>query len=145
MSTIFEELRKDHDVQRDLLKKLTSTEGSSENRRKLFDNLKENLSLHAKYEERALYKPMLEVDNTQPKARHSIAEHKEIDDFIEELETTDMSSPSWLVTAKKLSHRVNHHLDEEENEIFKSAGHAFTDKQKQAQGKEYKEGMKDSK
>lgn len=145
MTTIFEELRKDHDIQRDLLDKLTSTEGASDKRQETFNKLKENLALHAKFEERALYNPMMKLDNTQPKARHSIAEHKEIDDYIEELESTDMSSASWLVTAKKLAHRVNHHLDEEENEIFKSAGHAFTDEQKQSQGKKYKESMEESK
>jgi hypothetical protein len=144
MTTIFDELRKDHDIQRELLDKLTDTEGATEKRLNTFKTLKENLELHAKFEERALYNPMLQLDNTQPKARHSIAEHKEIDDYIEELEATDMSSPAWLVKAKKLAHRVNHHLDEEENEIFKSAGHAFTEKQKQSQGKEYKEAMKET-
>jgi len=144
MKTIFEELREDHDLQRELLDMLLATEGNSEARQKIFPELKDQLKAHAKYEERALYKPMFANDNTQPKARHSIAEHKEIDDFIEELENTDFSSPSWLVIAKKLDHKVRHHLEEEEKEIFVSAGIAFSQTQKKAQGQEYREGMEQS-
>ena len=139
--TIFKELRVDHDLQRELLDKLLVTQGESKERKDIFNELKEQLTKHAKFEERALYKPMLSRDNTQDKARHSIAEHKEIDDFIEELEELDMTSASWLTTAKKLDHRVRHHLDEEEKEIFVSAGIAFTEQEKKSQGKQYAKGM----
>ncbi len=141
MKTIFEELREDHDLIRELLDMLLETEGNSEGRQKIFAELKDQLKAHAKYEERALYKPMLEQDNTQLKARHSIAEHKEIDDFIKELETTDFSSSGWLATAKNLAQRVRHHLEEEEKEIFVSAGIAFSQRQKKSQGQQYREGM----
>jgi len=139
--TIFKELRVDHDLQRELLDKLLATQGESKERKDIFKELKEQLAKHAKFEERALYKPMLSRDNTQDKARHSIAEHKEIDDFIEELESTDMSNASWLAVAKKLDHRVRHHLEEEEKEIFVSAGIAFTEKEKEDQGSQYAKGM----
>lgn len=141
MKTIFEELRIEHDKQRDLLKELVSTTGESNNRKNIFSELKKELEEHAKHEERALYRPMLENDNTQPKARHSIAEHKEIDDYIEKLENTPMDTNAWLMTAKDLSHKVNHHLDEEEKEIFVSAGIAFNTLQKIYQGQKYKYGI----
>jgi hypothetical protein len=141
MKTIFEELREDHDLQRELLDILLSTEGNSDARKKVFSELKDQLEAHAKYEERALYNPMLKNDNTQSKARHSISEHKEIDDFIEKLEKTDLSSPSWIATAKKLDERVRHHLEEEEKEIFVSAGIAFSKQQKKSQAQEYRQGM----
>lgn len=32
--------------------------------------------------------------------RHALAEHHEMDEMVEELEQTDMSSPSWIATAK---------------------------------------------
>jgi len=141
MKTIFDRLRKDHDKQRELLSLLVDTSGDTDKRSALFEKLKDELERHAKYEERTLYKPMLEYDNTQPKARHSIAEHKEIDDYLEELIKTDMSDANWLKVAKKLNDRVLHHLEEEEKEIFVSAGHAFTKEQKEDLGEEYLEQM----
>ena len=116
--TIFEALRETHDEQRHLLDMLVQTEGDSEPRDDLFKRLKESLTNHAGAEERALYIPMMEHDMTQEKARHSVAEHHEIDELAEKLEATDYSSPSWLATAKQLQHLVTHHLDEEEQEMI---------------------------
>lgn len=144
MENIFKALRKDHDKQRDLLNKLLKTSGDTKTRHAFFFKLKDQLQAHAKYEERVLYKPMMDIDNTQEKARHSIAEHKDIDDLIEKLEDTDMSSPSWIATVKDLEHQVLHHLKEEEQEVFKSAGHAFSESEKVRFAKDYNEGMQAS-
>ena len=129
--TLFEALRGDHDTQRTLLDLLVKTEGNSEGRDELFHKVKAELQHHAAAEERALYIPMMEHDATQEKARHSIAEHHEIDELIEALEGTDYSSPGWLASAQKLQHLVTHHLDEEEQEVFQAAGRVLGDDQKQ--------------
>ena len=50
--------------------------------------------------------------------RHALSEHHEMDELVEQLEQTDMSSPSWLATAKQLSEKVHHHLKEEEHKFF---------------------------
>ena len=120
--TIFEKLREDHEAQRKLVDELVESSGASEQRREIYKKLKLELAAHAKAEERCLYAPMLNVDITQEKARHSIAEHHEMDEYIEELEDADMSSPHWISVAKKLRHRLYHHLEEEEHEIFQMAG-----------------------
>ncbi len=139
--TLFEALREDHQTQRTLLDLLVRTEGDSEGRDELFDRVKTELQSHAAAEERALYMAMMEHDMTQEKARHSIAEHHEIDEMIESLEGTDYSSPGWLASAKKLHHLVTHHLDEEEHEVFQLAGRALSDDQKQSLARVYREEM----
>lgn len=128
--TIFDVLRDDHDRQRDLLDRLLDTQGDSDDRRKLFGELKTELEAHAGAEERFFYVPLMEHDLTQDKARHSVAEHKELDDFVEQLDEYDMSAPQWLVTAKELAHRLTHHLDEEEREVFQMAGKALKETEK---------------
>ncbi|MBO9469258.1 hemerythrin domain-containing protein [Endozoicomonas sp. G2_2] len=130
MKTIFEALRESHDKQRRLLDGLTDTHGDSSKREGLFAALKAELVHHANAEERHFYVPLMEYDRTQEKARHSVAEHHEIDELIETLEETDYSSPSWLTSAKKLQHLVTHHLDEEEQEVFQVAGKVLTDSEK---------------
>jgi hemerythrin-like domain-containing protein len=139
--TLFEALREDHDTQRTLLGLLIKTHGDSDGREELFEKVKQALSSHAAAEERALYIPMMELDMTQEKARHSVAEHHEIDELVEELEDTDFSSPGWLAAAKKLHELVTHHLDEEEQEVFQLAGRALSDDDKTRLADTYRDEM----
>lgn len=138
---IFEALRADHDVQRKLVDALIETQGDSDERQQLMNKLKTQLQQHAKFEERYFYNPLMFEDLTHEKARHSVAEHHDIDELIEQLEDTDMSSPAWLVAAKKLHHLVHHHLDEEEHEVFQLAGKALTEGQKESLAEHYNDAM----
>ena len=139
--TLFEALREDHDTQRTLLGLLIKTHGDSDGREELFEKVKKALTIHAAAEERALYIPMMELDMTQEKARHSVAEHHEIDELVEELEDTDFSSPGWLAAARKLHDLVTHHLDEEEQEVFQFAGRALSDDAKARLADTYRDEM----
>jgi len=139
--TLFEALREDHQTQRTLLDLLVKTEGDSEGRDELYKRLRAELENHAAAEERALYIPMMEHDMTQEKARHSVAEHHEIDELLETLEATEYESPGWLASAKKLQHLVTHHLDEEEQEVFQLAGRALGDSEKTSLAKTYRQEM----
>ncbi len=139
--TIFEALREDHDKQRTLLDILVKTHGDSEGRHELFEKVKKELQHHAAAEERYFYIPLMEDDLTQEKARHSVAEHHEIDEVIKRLEETDFSSPGWVVHARKLQELVNHHLDEEEQEVFQMAGKALAEGQKTSLAREYRQEM----
>ncbi|SHJ11213.1 hemerythrin domain-containing protein [Aquimarina spongiae] len=134
---IFEALREDHTLQRNLLKELIETSGDSSERVQIFKKIKKELSVHADAEERHFYVPLITSDRTQEKARHGIAEHHEIDELIEELENTEYSSSAWLKIAKQLKEKVEHHLDEEEHEVFQMAGKVFTQEQKNNLAKDY--------
>lgn len=141
MAALFDALREDHEKQRTLIELLTKTHGDSEGRDELFRKIKTELSAHAAAEERCLYVPMLERDKTQEKARHSIAEHKELDDFVEQLLATDYSSPAWLTKAKDLRERLLHHLDEEEEEMFPAAEKILSEDDLGELGKDYRSEM----
>ncbi|MDT0499758.1 MULTISPECIES: hemerythrin domain-containing protein [unclassified Halomonas] len=141
--TIFEALRESHDKQRRLLSLLVETSGDSEGRDELYRRLRAELINHAGAEERSLYVPMMEYDLTQEKARHSVAEHHEIDEALEALDTTDYSSPGWLAAARKLQELVLHHLEEEEQEVFQLAGRVFDDTTKSKLARTYREEMQE--
>ena len=136
-------MRDDHQTQRTLLDLLVKTHGDSEGREELFGKLKDELQRHAAAEERCFYKPLLDYDLTQEKARHGIAEHHDIDELIEALEATDPSSPAWKANAEKLHHTVHHHLDEEEQEVFQQAGRVLSEDLKTSLASEYREQMQD--
>jgi len=70
---------------------------------------------------------MLKVAETTEQSRHSVAEHQEAIELIEELKKTDMSSSAWLTTFKKLSHDNEHHMEEEEKEVFSAVKTAMSE------------------
>ncbi|MDP5033244.1 MAG: hemerythrin domain-containing protein [Paraglaciecola sp.] len=138
---IFEAIREDHDIQRELLDKLMDTSGSSETRKQYFAELKAALTHHEVAEERYFYAPLMEFDNTMEPCRHAVAEHHEIDELIEKVEEADMSSAAWMAHMKNLQHKVLHHLKEEEREFFQQAGKVLTGDQKQELADAYQQEM----
>jgi hemerythrin-like domain-containing protein len=138
---IFDALRDDHETQRTLVGLLVKTHGDSDGRRELFERLTRELAAHAAAEERAFYVALMQHDETQEKARHSVAEHHELDELVERLEGTEMSAPHWLTTARELAERLVHHLDEEEHEVFQMAGKVLTESQKTSLAGDYRDEM----
>ena len=134
---IFEALRNDHDKQRALINLLLDTHGKSDVRSEYYQQLKTELETHAVAEERYFYAPLMQLDNTVGLSRHGVAEHHQIDKYIAELDDLEMSSPQWLATFKKLAHKVDHHLAEEEHEFFQQAGKALTEKDKNKMADNY--------
>ncbi|WP_426369460.1 hemerythrin domain-containing protein [Pseudocolwellia sp. HL-MZ7] len=134
---IFEALRNDHDKQRALINLLLNTHGKSDVRNEYYQQLKAELETHAVAEERYFYAPLIQLDNTVGLSRHGVAEHHQIDKYIAELDDLEMSSPQWLATFKKLAHKVDHHLAEEEHEFFQQAGKALTEKDKNKMADNY--------
>ena len=118
---IYERLKQDHDKQRQLAEKILDTSGDSENRHGLWDQFKPEAVAHANAEEQTFYAALMEQPDAQEKARHSVSEHKEADDVIQELDEMDMSSGGWIQKFQKLKDELEHHMDEEENEVFKKA------------------------
>lgn len=139
---IFEALRESHDRQRRYADALIQTRGDTPERVEAYKRLKSELQAHATAEERHFYMPLMEFDNGVDLSRHAISEHHEMDEMMEALDATDMSSPSWLATAKKLSEKVHHHLKEEEQKFFQMAGKLLDDQQKETLAGQYQKEYK---
>ena len=141
MTTIFEALRHDHEIQRALVARLVDTVGASDERLATFAELKLELSAHADNEERYFYVPLMFKDLTQQKARHSMSEHNELGDFVEQLDEYQFDASQWLVTARDLEKRLTHHLAEEEHEVFQLAGKVLSERKKNELANEYRSAM----
>lgn len=116
---IFARLKKDHDRHRELLDKIGDTSGDTAEREKLFTEFTKEVKSHAAAEEQALYATMLRKPETTDETRHSVAEHHELNEALNDLAATDMSSGAWLQKFKTLRHDYLHHIEEEEDEHFK--------------------------
>lgn len=115
---IYERLKQDHKKQRRLCEALMKTSGDSDDRRELFAELCDEVESHAAAEEQSFYAALIEKADGQDKARHSVAEHKEASDLIEELQEMDMGTGAWIQKFENLKDELVHHVDEEEEEVF---------------------------
>lgn len=124
---IYADLKADHDRQRKLIAEIEDTSRKDEERKTLFEELRKELQAHAAAEEEALYAVMLANPELREDARHSVSEHKEVDDMLGELEDKEPSSLFWMSKFKAMRDRYLHHIDEEEKEMFPEAAKVLTD------------------
>jgi F0F1-type ATP synthase alpha subunit len=115
---IFGRLIMDHELHRDLLDALGETQGESAERAELFERLNKEVKSHAAAEEQALYSTMMRKPETTEETRHAVAEHQEIQELLNDLAATSMSSGAWMTKFRALRDRYLHHIDEEESENF---------------------------
>jgi hypothetical protein len=119
-------LTTDHDKVKRLLTELESTtERGVKTRAELFATIKGELTLHEIVEEEIFY-PELKA---HPKAKEIVLEgyeeHHVVDMLMGELEALDVSDESWGAKALVMKENIEHHIEEEEGEMFKKARQVF--------------------
>jgi predicted DNA-binding protein len=115
-------LKADHDKVRKLLDELeTTTERGVKTRAELFATIKGELTIHEIIEEEIFY-PALK---SHPKAKDIVLEgyeeHHVVDTLMGELEALDVSDETWGAKATVMKENIEHHIEEEEGEMFKLA------------------------
>ena len=146
MPDIYAAIKSDHDEHRRLLEAIADTSGASDARKKAWEVFYEDVKSHAAAEEETFYSKLISKTWGQDAARHSVHEHQQLDDLMEELREMDMSEGAWLEKFKKLKHEYEHHMEEEEDEVFTRAkevisedeiegfGQRFLDRKKEERG-----------
>lgn len=113
-------LKKDHEKASTLMKKIAdSGEGAVKTREQNFEKLKSELQAHTAAEEEILYPALQEHEETRAMALEAIEEHKLVEQLLDELEAMDVSSEEWTAKFTVLKENVEHHVEEEEDEMFK--------------------------
>ena len=119
-------LKEDHDKVKDLLTQLeATTERGVKTRSELFATIKGELTIHEIIEEEIFY-PELKA---HPKAKDIVLEgyeeHHVVDLLMSELEELDVSDETWGAKAIVMKENIEHHIEEEEGEMFKQARQVF--------------------
>lgn len=138
---IFDRLKQDHDAHRQLFEKMARADRDKDDAafEKLFEQFKVEVTAHAAAEEETLYATMLSRPDLREDAQHSVSEHKEIDDYFEELDDLKFNGDAWARKFAEMKKRYLHHIDEEEEEMFPNAAKELTDEEEQALGKRFAE------
>jgi hemerythrin-like domain-containing protein len=119
-------LKEDHDRIKPLLAELKETTDRAEKTRgDLFSRIKEELTIHEIIEEEIFYPTLKE----HPKAREIVLEGYEEHDVVTrlmgELDGMAATDETWGPKAKVMAENVEHHIEEEEGEMFKTARQVF--------------------
>ncbi len=119
---VFELLKQDHLKVSNIFEQLESTdEIASSQRQTLFTQLKQELDIHAHVEETILYPVLKQASETREITVEAYEEHQEVKDLLAELEAMPIDDEEWNDTLLELKSNVEHHVDEEENEMFERA------------------------
>ncbi|MEX2546779.1 MAG: hemerythrin domain-containing protein [Chloroflexota bacterium] len=128
-------LKKDHELVKKLLAEgEETTERAEKTRTELFARLKSELQIHERIEEEVLYPALRDNPKSEEIAYEAYEEHHVVDTILEELETTPTDSPEWLAKFTVAKENLEHHIEEEEGELFPKARQILSDDQLERMG-----------
>jgi len=128
-------LEEDHRKMKKLLSELESTtERGVKTREELFATVKEELTVHETIEEEIFYPALKEHPKTKEITLEAYEEHHVVDMVMAEIEGVPYDDERWGAKFKVMKENIEHHIEEEENEMFKQARQAFEEDELEALG-----------
>lgn len=113
-----EALTAEHRLVEGLFDKLLQTDESQVAKREgLLAKIAYALSKHAIEEENVIYPALMQAARADT-SRHLSEDHAKIKTFIYDLRRLSASDPQWLLRAREFHQELQHHMREEEDEIF---------------------------
>jgi hemerythrin superfamily protein len=85
------------------------------------------LTIHAQLEEEIFYPAAREAIEDDDLMNEAMVEHNSAKDLISQIQSMGASDPMFDATVKVLGEYVNHHVEEEQNEIFPKVEKAKVD------------------
>ena len=118
-------LKADHDKVKGILSQLSeSTDRALKKRVDLLDKLEMEITIHTQLEEQILYPAFKEAGGKEEDEMYYEAkeEHRTVDSLVlPDLKNTDPSTPEFAGRVKVVKELLEHHIEEEETEMFPKA------------------------
>ena len=134
---VLELLINDHEKVSELFEQVKATEDRAKHQQ-LFEQIKQELEVHAHIEEAVFY-PALQGKGNQELTDivlEGIEEHHQAKMFLREISNLSDDSEKFDAKLKVLMEDVEHHVDEEENEMFPLVEEVFEESELDALGRE---------
>ncbi len=141
---VFTLLKDDHKKVAGILEKIDeTTERGVKTREELFTKLKTELDVHARIEETIFYPELEKADETHDITLEAFEEHRLVKQLLGELEKMDKSDETWTARFTVLKENVEHHVEEEETDMFPKARKVLTEDQAEEIGNRMEEAKKE--
>ena len=128
-------LKEDHArIKRMLAEGEETTERAQKTRTELFERLKATMTTHEAMEEQVLYPALKQHPKSKDIALEGYEEHHVVDEIFEELEQTAPTDDTWAAKFKVAKENIEHHMEEEETEMFPKARQVFSEEELEQMG-----------
>ncbi len=118
----FKLLKQDHEKVAGIFEKLEpTTERALKTREELFAQLKGELDVHAEVEEQIFYPAIKDAEETHEITLEAYEEHNVVKTLLAELDAEPKDTEEWKAKLTVLKENVEHHVEEEEEEMFPKA------------------------
>lgn len=118
----FKLLKSDHEKVAGILEKIDgTTERALKTREELFTQLKFELDVHAEIEEKIFYPVLEKAEESRDITLEAFEEHRLVKQLLGELEAEAKDNETWTAKFTVLKENIEHHVEEEEGELFKKA------------------------
>jgi hemerythrin-like domain-containing protein len=134
---IYDHLKQDHAVVQGLLTELVNLAEDDDYRSVLIDQIASALIPHARAEESVFYNTIRAVDSDTGEVMHGYKEHLEAEGTLRMLQAMNKSDMSWKATARKLKESLEHHIHEEETQIFAQGKRIFSAQEAESIGEAF--------
>jgi len=128
-------LKEDHRKVGDLFAQLKAT-GDEKRHQQLFEQIRVELEIHTHIEETVLYPAFEKYGQLKALVLEAYEEHKQIKTLISEVIALNEGSERFGAKLKVMGENVEHHVKEEEGEIFPKVKKFFDRKQLEQLGQE---------
>jgi hemerythrin superfamily protein len=128
----------DHREVEQLFEKIQK-EKSSKKIKDLFSQIYEELSLHTRAEELVFYPAMREYEETAAYIEEAEEEHDAAKILLEEMKLLEPDDSKFKSKLTELIESVQHHVEEEEEEIFSAVRESMEDQELQELGQEFQQ------
>ncbi|HEY2802418.1 MAG TPA: hemerythrin domain-containing protein [Actinomycetota bacterium] len=119
-------LKQDHVNVKKLMEEIDSTtERGVKTREELFARFKREMTVHERIEEKIFYPRLTEQAKTKDIALEGYEEHHVVDMVMAELDDVPYDDEHWAAKFTVMKENVEHHIEEEEGEMFKLARQAL--------------------
>ena len=128
-------LKDDHDRLKKLLNELdATTERGVKTREQLLARVKNELTVHESIEEEIFYPALKEHPKTKEITLEAYEEHHVVDMVMKEIEGLPFDDERWGAKFTVMKENIEHHIEEEEGQMFKQARQVFEDEELEALG-----------
>ena len=128
-------LKADHDKVEELFEQVEATEDESK-KHQLFEQIKLELETHAHIEETVFYPAIMKNEEIKDLVLEGLEEHKQAKTLLREIPKLADGSEKFEEKLKVLMEDVEHHVEEEESEMFPKVKKAFNSTQLEELGTE---------
>ena len=123
-------LKRDHDKVKKILGELdATTERGVKTREELFTKVKAQLQVHEAIEEEILYPALKEHPKSRDLVLEAYEEHNVVDTVMAEIDQLPYDDERWGAKLTVMKENLEHHIEEEEGEMFAQCRQVFDDEE----------------